>query len=266
MSWIYIDDKIGHHPKCIQAGCDSWLWVCAIGYAKKFLTNGFIPDSAIDTLAGGVANIRSKIVLLAKCGLLDRVQHGYTVHDFLDFNNSKTEIIEQRAKLHDVRVKAGRTGGLHRAERAKQANGQVKQSAKQTPSKLLDPASSKRQARGSSYPSPSPSPSPKKKEQANSLQLASSRQQASIKAVALPRHTSSNAKLKSVKAVATDTPNRNIKIITKCAHEAIEKVGLDSEDLNEEIKLLCAKRKIAYNSTVITSAIKSATFQRGRKR
>lgn len=270
MSWIFIDDKIGHHPKCIQAGCSSWIWVCCIGYSKKFLTNGFVPDSAISTIAGGVANIKQHCVLLAKSGLLDRVKNGYLVHDFLDFNKSKTAIIKHWATLHEVRSKAGRVGGLHRAERAKQAKKTTKQTAKQTSSKLLDHASSKRQANRSSktqapIPVPIPTPIPTRKNKnkiqqpANLKQQASASQRAnsSIRAVAKSPRPKISPKKKSAE---------NIRVITKIAHEAIAKLGADSENLSEEIKTLCAKRHIAYDSGVVSSAIQSAAVQRRKRR
>lgn len=57
----------------------------------------------------------------------------------------------------------------------------------------------------------------------------------------------------------------NVKIITKLAHEVLKghhghKVS--GADLCDEIKTLCAKRKIAYDATVIRKALDSAEVQR----
>ena len=51
MAWIRLDDQIAHHPKLLKAGLSSWLWVCCIAFAQKYLTDGFIPLEAVNTLA-----------------------------------------------------------------------------------------------------------------------------------------------------------------------------------------------------------------------
>jgi hypothetical protein len=59
-----------------------------------------------------------------------------------------------------------------------------------------------------------------------------------------------------------ERPERNIRVITKIAHEAIEQLGTHHEDLVETVKSLCAKRDIRYNSAVVLSALDSARWQR----
>lgn len=108
MVWIRIDDQIAHHPKFIAAGpVAAWLWVCGNGYCNKYLTDGFIPRSAIKTL-GGVKNAPMWAKQLAKVGLWDRVKNGYRVHDFHDFNPSAAEVRAKR-KARSMAGKAGAT-------------------------------------------------------------------------------------------------------------------------------------------------------------
>lgn len=57
---------------------------------------------------------------------------------------------------------------------------------------------------------------------------------------------------------------RNVGVITKIAHEAIDVVGAQSSDLSEAVKGLCAQRRIAYDSATVRKAIESALVQRGR--
>lgn len=96
MAWIRLDDQIGHHPKFLKAGLSSWLWVCCIGFAQKFLTDGFVPSEAIASIAGGVERPQTHIDRLVKVGLLDKVKDGYQVHDYLTFNDSAAVVKRKR--------------------------------------------------------------------------------------------------------------------------------------------------------------------------
>lgn len=57
-------------------------------------------------------------------------------------------------------------------------------------------------------------------------------------------------------------PEENIRVITKIAHEAIDQLGPQHQDLTETVKSLCAHRDIRYNSAVVQSALESARWQR----
>lgn len=60
-------------------------------------------------------------------------------------------------------------------------------------------------------------------------------------------------------------PSENVKIITKLAHEVLKSHNghdVSGADLCDEIKTLCAKRKIAYDAMVIRKALDSADVQR----
>lgn len=67
--------------------------------------------------------------------------------------------------------------------------------------------------------------------------------------------------LKGTQSSVADAP---LAVITKIAHEAIEQLGTNHEDLPETVKSLCALRDIAYNSGVVRKAIDSAHSQRRR--
>ena len=107
VSWIKLDDQIAHHPKFLKAGLSSWLWVCCIGFAQKFLTDGHIPTEAIATLAGGIDRPQNHIDKLVKVGLLDKVQGGYQVHDYLKFNDS-AETVKRKREADRVRKESER--------------------------------------------------------------------------------------------------------------------------------------------------------------
>lgn len=110
MVWIRIDDQIAHHPKFIAAGpVASWLWVCGNGYCNKYLTDGFIPTSALPTL-GGVTNADKWAERLVEVGLWIPAPSGFQVHDFHDYNPTAAEVRAKRKK----RSKAGKAGAAAR--------------------------------------------------------------------------------------------------------------------------------------------------------
>lgn len=107
MVWIRIDDQIAHHPKFIAAGpIASWLWVCGNGYCNKYLTDGFIPTSALKTI-GSVTNAVKWADRLVEAGLWDMVTGGYRVHDFHDFNPTAEQVKEKRRKDRERKGKSG---------------------------------------------------------------------------------------------------------------------------------------------------------------
>lgn len=111
MVWLRIDDQIAHHPKFIEAGpLASWLWVCGNGYCNKYLTDGFIPEGAIDTL-GTVPNASKWAQRLVSAGLWEAVDGGFHVHDFHDHNPKASD------------VKAKRESDRKRKESARKSNG-----------------------------------------------------------------------------------------------------------------------------------------------
>jgi hypothetical protein len=65
---------------------------------------------------------------------------------------------------------------------------------------------------------------------------------------------------------AAENADDNLGVITVIAHEAIDQLGPDHEDLVETIKSLCANRDISYDSAVVHKALKSASWQRTRVR
>jgi hypothetical protein len=108
MPWIKVDDQIAHHPKFMAAGAAaSWLWVCGQSYCARYLTDGFVPESALPTL-GNVTNPKAHAQTLVRVGLWEPTEGGYRVHDYLQFQPSRADVEERRRQ----RANAGRKGGL----------------------------------------------------------------------------------------------------------------------------------------------------------
>ena len=113
MSWIRLDDQIGHHPKFIQAGLSSWIFVGCVGYAQKFLTDGFIPEAAVSSLCGGVKKPLYHVKRLVTSGLLELVKGGYKVHDYHDFNPTAAEVRKKRSQDRARKNSSRIPDGIH---------------------------------------------------------------------------------------------------------------------------------------------------------
>jgi len=100
MGWVRIDDNAPHHRKMLQAGPHAcWLWVCGLAYCQRMRTDGFIPTEALPML--GVGAWKKYAGILVSSQLWHKVEGGYQVHDFLDWNASADERAEQEQANRD---------------------------------------------------------------------------------------------------------------------------------------------------------------------
>lgn len=136
---IALDDNIEDHPKFVGLSNDAFaLWVRGIGYCRRNLTDGFIPEAAAASRARSKDPKKTIAELTAPpVGLPDssplwvKVPGGYRVHDYLQWNPSKADV---EAKVQANREK-GRRGGLASGRSRSEAN------AKQTGSTKDEPTS-----------------------------------------------------------------------------------------------------------------------------
>ena len=89
------------------------LWLFLKGYAAQHPSDGFVPDEEIDDVTHGlVRRARYKLSALTECGhlqrdgtrgpgLVDKVEHGWQLHDYEDHANSQTdeELRREKARL-----------------------------------------------------------------------------------------------------------------------------------------------------------------------
>jgi len=113
MAWLRIDDRVRTHPKIAQAGpAAAWLWFCGICYCREHLTNGFIPKPVVSTLALNLPSPWRHAAKLVEVRLWEDALGGYLVHDFLDWNPSKEEVLSLRDRSRDKkRTQRGQTEG-----------------------------------------------------------------------------------------------------------------------------------------------------------
>jgi hypothetical protein len=102
MAWGRIDDTFYDHPKVDELGryrlpCVG-LYVLALSYSNRYLTDGFIPFERVRKL-GGTKFLAERLV---RVGLWDLLVDGYRIHDFLDYNDSGDSVRKRRARFSEL--------------------------------------------------------------------------------------------------------------------------------------------------------------------
>jgi hypothetical protein len=106
MTWFKVDDSFHAHPKVLATEADALgLWVVAGAWSSAHLTDGFVPDHALQRLLPDSATLAKKLIT---AGLWRKVRGGYQFHDWNDFQPSASDVRTMREK----RATAGRIGGM----------------------------------------------------------------------------------------------------------------------------------------------------------
>lgn len=92
MTWVRLDDKMPRHPK-VGALSDAAFraWVEGLCYSAEYLTDGHLPTVFLRQVKP-----RTQTELVAN-GLWEANGNGVHVHDFLDFQPSRTQVTELRS-------------------------------------------------------------------------------------------------------------------------------------------------------------------------
>jgi hypothetical protein len=104
MPWGRLDDRGNGDAKLLALSDAAWrMWGCGLIYCQFNLTDGFIPQHAIDTFGVRAKNKRvvaeelCQSLVPGKGPLWHPTEGGYQVHDYLDWNESKETIEKERA-------------------------------------------------------------------------------------------------------------------------------------------------------------------------
>lgn len=113
MAWLRIDDRVRTHPKIALAGpAAAWLWFCGVCYCREHLTDGFLPKAVIPTLALNLPSPWKHAAKLVEVNLWEDAIGGFQVHDFLQWNPSKADVLTNRMSEADrKRTERGRPKG-----------------------------------------------------------------------------------------------------------------------------------------------------------
>lgn len=96
MSWVKIDDQFVDHPKLVRVGSVAgWLYVCGLCYCARYLTDGFIPKEQVSRMVTD-HDVTPLVTALLTQQLWVTVDGGYKVHDYLKYNPSQKQVLEQR--------------------------------------------------------------------------------------------------------------------------------------------------------------------------
>lgn len=99
MAWARLDDGFYDHPKILALWGESpaavGLHVRCLAYATKHLTDGVLPEPVVRAM--GADN--EMLGALVNAGLWYELEGGqFGLHDFLDWNPSRDEVRERKAK------------------------------------------------------------------------------------------------------------------------------------------------------------------------
>lgn len=105
MGWLRLDDRYDEHPKVIAAGSEAGLIVNvrAMLYCARNETDGILLQAIVPRITSDFSPNKAKqqVKRLLEVGLWERVEGGYLVHDFLDYNPSKADRDADRAKARE---------------------------------------------------------------------------------------------------------------------------------------------------------------------
>lgn len=136
MAWARIDDNFFNHPKVRKAGKDAVIFhMAALCHCNSFTTDGFISDDTLELIAAQAFQRKANGLaeVLVECELWDRIEGGYQIHDYLEYNYSKQQVDEIKTK----RSEAGKQGGRPRVTKPK-ANEKQIESKLQANSKQIE--------------------------------------------------------------------------------------------------------------------------------
>ena len=126
-TYIKMSDSLPEHRKIVAAGGDAaWLHVCALAYASRNLTDGFIPAGVVPRLsdrkqAAKLARKLTEVELWHEPGheckrCPQPPAETYVIHDYLIHQRSAARV----AEVGEKRSAAGRLGGTKSKPKPKQ--------------------------------------------------------------------------------------------------------------------------------------------------
>ncbi|WP_431999283.1 hypothetical protein [Streptomyces sioyaensis] len=96
MPWVRLDDRFPSHRKVALLSDKAFrLYVSGLCWASENLTEGLIQDREL-TLVARVRGIKSAARELEDAQLWDRVEGGWCIHDFLEYNPDRAKVKADR--------------------------------------------------------------------------------------------------------------------------------------------------------------------------
>jgi hypothetical protein len=122
MVWVRFDDQFPIHRKVDGLSDAAFrLHVSAIFWCVRNLTDGLVPEEDLDIVSARVRSPQRFAAELVRRKLWCQTEDGWLIHDFLEFQPSRAEVLEKRAK----RAAAGRKGGIRSGESRRGSGGSL---------------------------------------------------------------------------------------------------------------------------------------------
>lgn len=98
MPWVRLDDRFPSHRKVALLSDRAFrLHVSAICWCAENLTDGRIGDRELPLIAH-IRSAKATAKQLEDSGLWDRTNDGWVIHDYLDYNPSREQVLAERKK------------------------------------------------------------------------------------------------------------------------------------------------------------------------
>jgi hypothetical protein len=98
MPWVKLDDRFPSHRKVALLSDRAFrLHVSALCWCSENLTDGRIADRELPLVAH-VRGIKATAQQLEAAGVWDRADGGWVIHDYLDYNPSREQVLAERKK------------------------------------------------------------------------------------------------------------------------------------------------------------------------
>jgi hypothetical protein len=144
MPWGQWDDQLYDNGKVASFTDKEYrLWGNSISYANRHLTGGHLTEAQVRVLTSPIkATQRTIDGLVAKRGW-ERVDDGYMIHDFLEFNRTPADVLAEReaARARAKAARERRTGKPDDDERTPEVRrtyGEVPANVRRTYGKVRD--------------------------------------------------------------------------------------------------------------------------------
>jgi hypothetical protein len=108
VSWVRVDDGFTEHPKVIGLSDAAFrLHIHGMCYSARQLTDGLIPSQWLR----GTGRKPKAVLELVSAGLWDEIEGGYRIHDYLEYQVSRDQVLYKRneaaARMQKVRANNG---------------------------------------------------------------------------------------------------------------------------------------------------------------
>lgn len=122
MAWARLDDLYDDNPKVRKAFLEKpqavSVHVLAITYSARHLTDGRVSEEWLRERIPHGRQRQSILRVLVDAGLFDKNGTGYLVHDYLDYNPSRADVLARREREREAKRRAGKLGGQAKARNA----------------------------------------------------------------------------------------------------------------------------------------------------